>query len=40
MRGRSQTPRKKPPDILLSDVVVSARTRPKVTLKTASVPKT
>ena len=40
MRGSSQTPRKKPPEILLSAVVVSARIRPKVTLKMASVPKT
>ena len=40
MRGSSQTPRKKPPDTLLSAVVASARTRPKVTLKIASVPKT
>ena len=40
MRGSSHTPRKKPPDILFSDVVASARTRAKVTLKMASVPKT
>ena len=40
MRGSSQTPRKKPPDTLLSAVVASARTSPKVTLKMASVPKT
>ena len=40
MRGSSQTPRKKPPDILLSEVVVSANTRPKLTLKIVSVPRT